>query len=503
MQSLDINAQFQEALDIIEYSSDSLFLTGKAGTGKSTLLNVARSRAQKMMVVLAPTGVAALNVRGETIHSFFKFKPNVTVEAALKNALSRKKVTLFRQIDTFIIDEISMVRADLLDCVDVFLRAVLKNDKPFGGKQMIFIGDLFQLAPVVTSSEAHYFRDVYQSPYFFSSKVFKNCLETLRFVELETVYRQKDTQFLDLLNAVRNRATTQDHLKTLNERVAPCEASTNSIYLTATNADADTLNVQKLNELTTQKAIFDATIHGQFDTKSAPTELNLFLKIGAQVMFLNNDAQGQWVNGTLGIVKDIAAGEKRIQVQIVDGDLVNVHPHKWDLFKYVYDEKEKLLNQESLGSFTQFPIKLAWAITIHKSQGKTFDKVVIDLGRGAFASGQVYVALSRCRTLEGITLKKPLTLPQILLDNRVVIFLDRFKKPHETPIDFSHADKKKRIEIAIDFEEKLSFTYIKADGQSEERHIMPSSVTTDALLGYCLTKKALRSFRLDRISHFN
>jgi len=508
MATIEINPQFQMALDVIETTSDCLFLTGKAGTGKSTLLTLCRSQSQKFMVVLAPTGVAALNVRGETIHSFFKFKPNITVEAAIKNAQSRKNTTLFKQIDALIIDEISMVRADLLDCIDAFLKTVLKSDKPFGGKQMIFIGDLYQLSPVVTYSEQSYFQEVYKSPYFFSSHVFKDPTLKMNFIELEKIYRQNDDAFIDILNAVRNRTPTDDHLALLNRRVVPAQSFPHkqAIYLTSTNADADAINTQRLNQLAAPSATFTATIGGNFDEKVVPTEKTLLLKVGAQIMFLNNDAQGQWVNGTLGDIKAISLAEKTVQVQIQDGPVVTVKPHKWDLYKYVYDAKAKTLSQESSGSFTQFPLKLAWAITIHKSQGKTFDRVLIDLGRGAFASGQVYVALSRCRTLEGIELRKPLYKSQIMMDSRVVHFLTQYQYK-QAELGLSAEEKIKQIQAAIDANTTIKITYLKRNDEKSTRTIIPKFVGKAdyngknylSLQGYCLTRKENRTFRVDRI----
>jgi ATP-dependent DNA helicase PIF1 len=427
--NLDLNAGFIKALQALEKTSDNLFLTGKAGTGKSTLLTLFRQQTQKKVVVLAPTGVAALNVQGETIHSFFKFKANVTLEDAIKNAQGRKRTLLFKNLDTIIIDEISMVRADLLDCMDQFLKTVLNNQLPFGGKQVVFIGDLYQLSPVVTPTERAYFQEVYDSPYFFSAEIMKDSQWDMTHISLEKIYRQEDPVFIDILNAVRTRTVTDNHLNHLNQRIS-IPYHPNTIYLTTTNADADAINAQKLRQLDTFSVDFSATVSGKFDLKWAPTEQTLTLKTGAQVMFLNNESNGNWVNGSIGEITSINKKENTLLVQLQDGRRVTVKPHKWDLNTYVYNDESRTLIQESLGEFTQFPLKLAWAITIHKSQGKTFDFVHIDLGRGAFASGQVYVALSRCRTLEGITLRHRIDASQMKVDQRVVEFLEGLERTH-------------------------------------------------------------------------
>lgn len=429
--NLEVTPQLQQLLDRLEKTQDTLFITGKAGTGKSTLLTLFRLKTKKKVVVLAPTGVAALHVRGETIHSFFKFKPNITVETAIKQARGLKKSTLIKNMDTLIIDEVSMVRADLLDCIDVFLKTALETAKPFGGKQVVFIGDLYQLPPVVTPPEKAYFQEVYASPYFFSAEALKDKHFMMDVVALEKIYRQQDETFITLLNAVRDKTLSEEQLKSLNKRVNDSDQDRQAIYLTTTNAAADAINQERLFEIKTKSETFEAAITEDFDMKSAPTEQLLSLKVGAQVMFLNNDMSGQWVNGSLGEVQGIDKHENALQVQLYEGPLVTVRPHTWDLYRYVYHPESKMLDQEKRGSFTQFPLKLAWAMTIHKSQGKTFDQVVIDLGRGAFASGQVYVALSRCRTLEGVILRKPLQRAHVIVDIRVINFMKFFLEKND------------------------------------------------------------------------
>ena len=376
MKKLDLTADFISALNLMEDSQECIFLTGNAGTGKSTLLSYFRETTNKCIVVLAPTGIAALNVKGETIHSFFKFKPNISVEAAHKKGARLKNTHLFESIDAIVIDEISMVRSDMLDCIDVFLRAVLKTNRPFGGKQLIMIGDLHQLPPVVTPTEKKFFTDIYDSPYFFSAEVCQDADFFMHTIKLTKIYRQEDHDFIDILNGIRHNAVTRDQLDLLNTRV---ESGNNlpgpgHIYLTTTNANAERLNAKKLDSLAEERIILHAEKGGKFDAKVAPTDIELQLKVGAQVMFLNNDSSGRWVNGTIGHVIDINGVDETVHVQIVDGKRVVVI-HKWTVYNYVYDESNSVLSKKALAVVT-----LAWAMTIHKSQGKTFDSVVVDLG---------------------------------------------------------------------------------------------------------------------------
>lgn len=504
---IERNALFQHALDTMENSAQNIFLTGKAGTGKSTLLTLFREQTRKHIVVLAPTGIAALNIRGETLHSFFHFKPNIGVSEAQENAKKWQKKQIFAELDTLVIDEISMVRADLLDCIDIFLRTVLKKDSPFGGKQMIFIGDLYQLAPVVTAQEKKYFKEVYKSPYFFSSQACLHPEFEMVFIELEKVYRQNDPLFIEILNAIRNRSVTETHLSQLNQRVClQDELVEGHVYLTTTNADADLINTRKQQQLKTPLFTSKAELSGDFSPKLAPTDMQLTLNVGAQIMFLNNDPQGQWVNGTLGQIEAIHLSGQEILVRHQDGHVVTVHPHKWTLYKYSYDATSKTLRQESEGAFTQYPLKLAWAITIHKSQGKTFDKVIIHLGKGSFATGQTYVALSRCRTLEGMQLTKALTKNNILTDYRVVQFLTRYQYKHALSL-LSLDEKAARIQNAITAKKNIDIVYLKPTDEKSHRSITPDYVgdltyngkSYKGVRGHCLMRHAERVFRLDRI----
>lgn len=411
----------------MEEAHNNVFLTGKAGTGKSTLLTYFMEHTKKKVVVLAPTGVAALNVQGETIHSFFGFMPNMTVEKAKKKGAKSTKNDLYRELTTIIIDEVSMVRADLADCVDVFLKAARRNSEPFGGVQMVFIGDLYQLPPIVMNHEKDFFEEYYESPWFFHSKAVRDERFFMELVELDKIYRQSDDNFIELLNAIRVNTVTDSQISAINARVLTSMVSdTDSIHLTSTNQLAADINGERLARLKGPAQSFMSTIKGSFDMKQYPADQSLTLKVGAQVMFANNDIDGQWVNGTIGQVTEILP--HAVIVQIHEGKEVHVTPHEWDLYRYSYDENTHSLSQKSAGSFEQIPLKLAWAITIHKSQGKTFDRVVIDLGSGSFASGQTYVALSRCRTFEGIRLRNPIRKSDVRVDRQVHKFFTEFQR---------------------------------------------------------------------------
>lgn len=445
---LDIsgNPEAQEALRIMAETSQNLFLTGEAGTGKSTLLQYFRKTTKKNVVVLAPTGVAALNVEGQTIHSFCSFGPDITSQKVKKLNPSSPKFKLLEKLQTIVIDEISMVRADLLDCVDKFLRI---NGPvpglPFGGIQMIFIGDLYQLPPVDKDfAQGGGLFSEYKSPYFFDSHVFVNA--NFKFLELKTMYRQTDPVFINILNAIRNNVATEEHLGVLNRRTLDEDDNFSfekfAIYLTPTNARARRVNSFFLESLSSELKTFQGFASGNFQDRETPTELELQVRVGAQVMMLNNDKQKRWVNGTMGKIveiKSVANIEEEpkdawdefadespasdvIIVELETGETVEVLPHTWEMFQFYLDKYTQSVDSKTTGTFTQYPFKLAWAVTIHKAQGKTFDKVYVDLSSGTFAHGQLYVALSRCRTLEGINLKRPVVAQDIILDPRVINF---------------------------------------------------------------------------------
>ncbi|ALG68507.1 ATP-dependent DNA helicase [Beggiatoa leptomitoformis] len=424
--SLEITPEFQHALHLLENTSLSVFLTGKAGTGKSTLLTHFRAHTRKKIVVLAPTGVAALNVDGSTLHSFFRL-PSRPIHPSEVKPVSGKRRALYQSIDTLVIDEISMVRADLLDVIDQFMRLNGRDSlQPFGGVQMVFIGDLFQLPPVVAAQEEELFNTVYNSPFFFSANVMDILDITL--IALEKIYRQQEQNFTQLLNAIRHNQITSTELMLLNTRHQPLfEVPDDAYYITlcTTNKLAMDINLVQLEKLTTPAYVFLGKLTGEFEAHNTPADIELTLKVGAQVMFVKNDVDQRWVNGTLGRVKQVNA--HLVQVETTDGEIYQVEPVKWEILKYEYDASTARLTTAVIGSFTQYPLRLAWAMTIHKSQGKTFDNAVIELGRGAFAHGQLYVALSRCRTLDGLVLRKPVRASDVIVDKRVIHFFQQLK----------------------------------------------------------------------------
>ncbi|MCM8812473.1 MAG: AAA family ATPase [Candidatus Omnitrophica bacterium] len=400
--------------ELIERSDAAIFVTGRAGCGKSTLLQQIKASTRKCAAVLAPTGVAALNVRGQTIHSFFKFPPRFIDRSVIRR---QRNHNVFQELELLIIDEVSMVRADVMDGIDYALRINRGFDIPFGGVQLVCFGDLFQLPPVVRGRELeHFFRRAYGSPYFFSAHVFSEM--PLSRVELTTVYRQTDLQFIDLLDAIREDRLDEDALRLLNRRPADgTEHFDNGvIVLTGTNEAARRINERRLREFPEPAYHYQAELTDRFEPSFYPADADLTLKPGAQVMMLANDPKGRWVNGTLAHVAELAPA--RVNVRI-GGLVYPVEPVSWERVEYVFDQQTQMIQEKSVGSFTQYPVRLAWAITIHKSQGKTFDRVIIDVGRGAFAHGQVYVALSRCRTLDGIRLAVPIRPRDIVFDPQI------------------------------------------------------------------------------------
>lgn len=506
---IDFNPEFQRALDLMEDTNRNLLITGRAGTGKSTLLHYFRRHTKKKAVVLAPTGVAAINVAGQTIHSFFHFKPGVTLASIKKKKSAKENSSLYKKLTTIIIDEISMVRADLLDCVDKFLRLNGPDqEKPFGGVQMIFIGDLYQLPPVVTSQERDIFRSHYQSPYFFSAHVFETL--DLEFVELEKVYRQKDDEFIRMLNAIRNRTVTDADLALFNRRCDPCFSAPSGdfyISLTSTNELADAINQERLAKLKGKIWEAKGVISGEFGKEYWPTGVDLTLKKGAQIMLLNNDPYGQWVNGTIGKVIKFEKDEKGTGVIVAEldtGETAHITPFTWEIFRFFVKDGE--LRSEEVGSFTQYPVRLAFAVTIHKSQGKTFEKVVIDVGRGTFAHGQMYVALSRCTTLEGIVLKQPLKKNHILMDWQVVKFLTGMQYA-KAAVTLSRDQKLQLLSTAIKEKQPIDIVYLKAKDEKSRRTILPlymgdmeyHGTNYLGLEAYCHTRCEKRIFNVDRI----
>ena len=418
---LQLNGDFKYALDVLEKTDKSLFITGKAGTGKSTLLKLFRQTSRKKTVVCAPTGIAALNVKGQTIHSLFGFPPRFILAKDIRKS---GRLKWFKKIEVLIIDEISMVRADLLDAIDRSLRMNRENPMPFGGVQMVFIGDLFQLPPIVASEqEKQIFTMAYESPYFFSANVMREL--DVEMLELRKVYRQENRHFLRLLDAVRLNQIDYEDLEDLNVRYQPMFDQKGYITLSPRNATVNRINSRELSLLDTFEFMFPAKITGNFDPRLFPTEQILKLKEGAQVMFIKNDADGQFVNGTIGRIVELTPNSIKVFVdEMGKAKDIDVGKMDWEIIKYKPGKTSDEIESEVVGTFNQYPLKLAWAVTIHKSQGKTFDKVVLDMGKGAFESGQTYVALSRCRTLEGIVLKQKLTHRDIMVDDRVVEFYE-------------------------------------------------------------------------------
>ncbi|HEX8514558.1 MAG TPA: AAA family ATPase [Bacteroidia bacterium] len=425
------NIEFQTAFDLIQNTNQSFFLTGKAGTGKSTFLKYIVDTTSKNYIVVAPTGIAAVNVGGVTIHSFFQFplRPLLPQDDGIKTFWKdSEKRKLINAMDTLIIDEISMVRADIIDGIDHSLRKNGGNPNlPFGGKQVIFVGDIFQLEPVTlkNSGEQKIINEIYPSAYFYNAKVFES--SPLFTIELKKVYRQSDPSFINLLDKVRVKETTQLDIDKINSRVFSEQQLIHNefaITLTTKNDLADAVNSRKLEELQTHPFKYIAEISGEFEENKYPTEPELILKEGAQVIFIKNDAEKRWVNGTIGVVSDVT--DLEIKVRLKDDTIHSVEKRTWENIKFQYNKEKKRIEQEILGTFKQYPLKLAWAITIHKSQGLTFDRVIIDFGNGTFASGQAYVALSRATNFDGLFLKHKFQTTDIRIDTEIKEFAKSF-----------------------------------------------------------------------------
>jgi ATP-dependent DNA helicase PIF1 len=474
--NIELNEQFENAMKLLEDGDEHVFITGRAGTGKSTLLQHFRASTKKSVAVLAPTGVAALNVQGQTIHSFFGFPPSITPDQAANEHPFEDMTQLIEKLEILIIDEVSMLRADLLDSIDQALRQYGALDVPFGGKRMVFIGDLFQLPPVLTRDEKVEFLKEYASPYFFSAKVFDDEMPTL--LELEKIYRQKDEDFIHLLNSVRDAKILEDGLALLATRHNPAYEAyevENEITLCTTNKAADDINAAQLQKVNGKKLRLVGKSEGNF-IRQLPTDKDLEMRVGAQVMLLNNDGAKRWVNGSMGVVTgfgwDEATESDVLRVELDTGKEVEVLPFKWESSNYYYDRESKSVEMEVVGSYTQHPVRLAWAVTIHKSQGKSFDNVVVDIGSGVFAHGQVYVALSRCTSLEGLVLRKPLLKQHIWCDYTILAFLEGVDGGDSSRA-LTLGEKVSFLDASIDTATEVMMEYVQTNGSRISRRIRP------------------------------
>ena len=449
------NEEMQKALQIIQFTRRSLFLTGKAGTGKSTFMRHIAATIKKKHIILAPTGIAAINAGGSTLHSFFKlpFHPLLPTDKRystrnIRNTLkyNGEKTKLLREVELIIIDEISMVRADIIDFIDKVLRIYNRNMRePFGGKQLLLVGDIYQLEPVIKEDERQLLRPFYPSCFFFDAHVFREM--QLIAVELKKVYRQRDTQFISLLDHIRTSQVSDTDLRLLNARVNAeigTEEGRLSITLSGRRDTVDYINEKQLNTLPDQPTIFYGHIEGEFPESSLPTPIELEVKTGAQVLFIKNDKERRWVNGTLGTI--IGFGDEEdgiIYVRTEDGRDFDVEREIWSNVRYTFNEKEQKIEEEEIGSYQQFPLRLAWAITVHKSQGLTFNNVKIDFTGGVFAGGQTYVALSRCTSLQGISLQEPIRRENIFVRTEVTNFARNYNNLNiiNSALQESKADK--------------------------------------------------------------
>lgn len=514
--------EFKEILDLLKNTNESIFITGKAGTGKSSLLKHFIKNTNKKLVILAPTGIAALNVSGQTIHSFFRFPPSIITPNKIEPDYVRAE--LFKNLQMVIIDEISMVRADLMNGIDVALRKNRNRlDEPFGGVQMVFIGDLFQLPPVVMETDREYILKTYGGQYFFDATVFKTY--KYHFKELTTIFRQSNEQpeFKTMLNNIRNNEAQFDDMALLNSRHKDnAGEQENSIFLTTRRNIARNINNDKLENLPGEKFTFTGTLSGKYiklkeeaeeklDDK-LPAPYKLELKKDAQIMMLKNDGGKRWVNGSIGKVDKLE--ENSITVKI-NGNKYKIEKESWNEVEYVLNKETKEIEERIIAGFSQFPLQLSYAMTIHKSQGKTFDKITVDVGTGAFAHGQIYVALSRCRTIEGIILNNPIRNNDIIVDPRVIEFYKtKSIPPTKSPTNLNQPKNglsiKDELQKAINGNHKIKIQYENFDGEVSERELSELKMTEEFndfgydkqhIKGFCHLRNEERSFKISRIKN--
>ena len=487
------NKQQLQAYELINTTNSSFFLTGKAGTGKTTFLQTVQKEIDKNFIVLAPTGIAAMLAGGETIHSFFGLPLQICTPKTMGN-INRSKISIIKRVDTIIIDEVSMVRCDIIDAIDYTLRCVMRNSLPFGGKQMVFVGDLFQLPPVLRKEEAEIMDDLYNtmSPFFFKAHALRRL--SLPCIEFIKVYRQKDDVFLSILDSIRFNKASYAELSVINRcvgRTIPTDERI--ITLSTRNDEASKINMAKLNLIDSEEFCFEAKIDGDIKLDSnLPAERKLTLKSGAQVIFVRNDISRRWVNGTIGTISKIS--DEEINVVTESGEY-KVSPVSWESYKYEYNSKEKKIVKTLVGTYTQYPLKLSWAITIHKSQGMTFDKMILDLSRGIFSKGQLYVALSRVRSLDGLFLIKPVSFGHIGTSEEVIEFANRFNDDSTIHNEINGGKclyeslRSKNWDEFAKTSLKLSLSFVeKGDWKSAARYIsqMFNAMVSDEHLLNCL-----------------
>ncbi len=459
------NKELELALNFIEKTDRNLFITGKAGTGKTTFLHQIKKESLKRMVIVAPTGVAAINAKGVTIHSFFQMPfgpilPNQSQSSQPQRRFSKTKIDIIKSLDLVIIDEISMVRADLLDGIDQVMRRYKNRNKVFGGAQILMIGDLQQLAPVVRPNEWSLLQQHYETVYFFSSKAYQEA--DVVSIELKHIYRQKNERFIKILNEIRTDTLSKESAEILNERYNPTFSPTKDegyITLTTHNNRANLINDSELNKLKNKSYFFDAEVSGKFNENAFPNSEKLELKVGSQVMFIKNDSspEKKYYNGKIGIITDISRENVTVQCPNEIEEIITER-EMWDNVNYSINEETKEIKEDIIGSFKQIPLRLAWAITIHKSQGLTFEKAIID-AEASFAHGQTYVAMSRCTSLEGLVLKTPITSSAIINDRTVSVFNESVEENHPDENILNKSEQQFQLNLISELLDYQSFLY--------------------------------------------